>query len=173
MVHEYALQTIYIYIYIAKAHAQAESLLHSQERATAVIGFHVNADKWECMYLNRRGNISTLKCGSLKLVNKFTYLESSVSSSEKDIHTRLAKAWTAIDSLSMTWKSDLSDKIKHNFFQAAFVSILLYRCTSWTHQNRQRDSLNGANANENECYLLYHICKGMNSILIFASGLRL
>ena len=30
------------------------------------------------------------------------------------------------------WKSDLTDKMKHSFFQAAVVSILLYRCTTWT-----------------------------------------
>ena len=40
---------------------------------------------------------STLDGTSLKLVDKFTYLGSSVSSTEKDIDTRLTKAWTAID----------------------------------------------------------------------------
>ena len=37
----------------------------------------------------------------------------------------LVKAWTAINRLSIIWKSDLSDKIKPDFFQAAVVSILL------------------------------------------------
>ena len=44
-------------------------------------------------------------------VDKFTYLGSSVSSTETDINTRLAKAWTPIDRLSVIWKSDLTDKI--------------------------------------------------------------
>ena len=35
---------------------------------------------------------------------------SSVSSTEKDIDTRLTKAWTATDRLSIIWKSDLTDK---------------------------------------------------------------
>ena len=35
----------------------------------------------------------------------------------------LAKARTAIDKLSIIWKSDLSDKIKRNFFQVAVVSM--------------------------------------------------
>ena len=47
-------------------------------------------------------------------------------------NTRLTKAWTAIDRLSIIWKSDLTDKMKRSFFQAAVVSILLYGCTSWT-----------------------------------------
>ena len=63
---------------------------------------------------------------------KFTYLGSSVSSTEKDIDTRLTKARTAIDRLSIIWKSDLTDKMKRSFFRAAVVSILLYGCTTWT-----------------------------------------
>ena len=45
--------------------------------------------------------MSTLNGGSLKQVDKFTYLESSVSSMEDDINTRLAKAWTAIDRIEV------------------------------------------------------------------------
>ena len=81
--------------------------------------------------------------GSLKLVDKFTYLGSSVSSNEKDIDTRLTKAWTVIDKLSIIWKSDLTDKIKRSFFQAAIVSILLYGCTTWTLTKRLKTKLDG------------------------------
>ena len=84
------------------------------------------------MCYNQTGDISTLEETSLKLVDKFTYLGSSVSSTEKDIDTRLMKSWTAIDWLSIIWKSDLTDKMKRSFFQAAVVSILLYGCTTWT-----------------------------------------
>ena len=62
---------------------------------------------------------STLNSSFLKPVNKFTYLGSSVSSTETDIEMQLAKAWTAINRLSDIWKSDLTDKKKHSFFQAA------------------------------------------------------
>ena len=78
-----------------------------------------------------------------KLVDKFTYQGSSVSSTEKDIDTRLTKAWTAIDKLSIIWKSDLTDKIKHSFFQTAVVSILLYGCTTWTLTKRLEKKLDG------------------------------
>ena len=77
----------------------------------------------------------------LKLVDKFTYLGSSVSSTEKGIDTRLTKAWTAIDKLSVIWKSELTDKMKHSFFQAAVVSILLYGCTTWTLTKRLEKKL--------------------------------
>ena len=68
---------------------------------------------------NQRGEISTENGSSLKLADKFTYLGSSVSSTEKDISTRLAKAWTAIVSLSIIKKSDLTDKIKRSFFPSS------------------------------------------------------
>ena len=83
------------------------------------------------MCFNQTGDISTLNGSTLKLVDKFIYLGSSVSSTETDIDTSLAKALTAIDRLSVIWKSDLTDKIKCTFFQAAVVSILLYGCTTW------------------------------------------
>ena len=38
----------------------------------------------------------------------------------------LAKELTIIDRLSVIWKSDLTNKKRRNFFQAAVVSILLY-----------------------------------------------
>ena len=79
----------------------------------------------------------------LKLVDKFTYVGSSVESTEKDIDTRLTKAWTAINRLSMIWKSDLTDKMKRSFFQAAVTSILLYGCTTWTLTKRLEKKLDG------------------------------
>ena len=75
--------------------------------------------------------------------NIFTYLGSSVESTEKDIETRLTKAWTAINRLSTIWKSDLTDKMKRSFFQAAVTSILLYGCTTWTLTKRLEKKLDG------------------------------
>ena len=117
---------------LANTPNQAETLLHSLEQAAAGIGLHVNAHKTEYMCYNQTGDISILDGTSLKLVDKFTYLRSSVSSTEKDINTRLTKAWTAINKLPIIWKSDLTDKMRCSFFQAVVVSILLYGCTTWT-----------------------------------------
>ena len=88
---------------LANTPNQAETLLHSLERAAAGI----------------------------------------VSSTETDIDTRLTKAWTAIDKLSVIWKSDLTDEMKRSFFQAAVVSILLYGCTTWTQTKRLEKKLDG------------------------------
>ena len=91
---------------LANAHAQAETLLYSLERAAAGIGPHFNAHKSEHMCFNQTGDISTLGSSSLKLVDKFTYHGSSVSLTEKDIDTRLTKAWTAIERLAVIWSQN-------------------------------------------------------------------
>ena len=92
---------------------------------------------------NQTGEISTQEGTSLKLVDKFTYQGSSASSTEKDIDTRLTKALTAINKLSIIWKSDLTDEMKCSFFQAAAVSILLYGCTTCTLTKRLEKKLDG------------------------------
>ena len=58
---------------------------------------------------------------SLKLVDKFIYFGSNISSTESDVNIYLAKVWTAINRLSTIWKSDLSVNIKQDFFQAMVV----------------------------------------------------
>ena len=139
----------------ANSPAQAESLLHSLEQAVGGIGLHVNADKTEYMCFNQTGDISTLKGGPLKLVDKFTYLGSSVSSTENDINTQLAKARKALDSLSAIWKSGLTDN-EAQFFQAAVVSILLYGCTTWTLNKR-------LSVISRECFEHYWTSPGANT----------
>ena len=96
---------------LANTPAQSESLVYCLERAGGGIGLHVNAYKAEYTCFNQRNDISTLKSEPLKLVDKVTYQGSSVSSTENDINTRLAKGWSANDRLSVMWKSDLTDKI--------------------------------------------------------------
>ena len=133
---------------LANTPNQAETILHSFERTSTGIGLHVNAHKTEYMCYNQTRDISTLDGTSLKLVDKLTYLGSSVSSTKKDIvsstkkdiDTRLTKAWTAIDRLSIIWKSDLTDKMKRSFFQAA---VVLYGCTTWTLTKRLEKKLDG------------------------------
>ena len=99
---------------LANTPNKAETLLHSLERAATGIGLHVNAHKTEYMCFNQIGDISTLDGTSLKPVDKFTYQGSSVSSTEKDIDTRLTKVWTAIDKLTIIWISNLTDKMKRS-----------------------------------------------------------
>ena len=126
---------------LANAPTQAETPLHSSEWVAAGIGLHVNAHKTEYKCLNQTGDISTLGGSSLKLVDKFTYPGSRVSSTEKDIDTQLAKAGTATDRLLVIWKSDLTDKMKRIFFPSS--SRVDTRCTIWTLSKRVEKKLDG------------------------------
>ena len=112
----------------------------------SIISLLVNAHKTKYMCFNQTGDISTLNGTILKRVDKFTYQGSSVSSTETDMDTLVAcpyLSWTAIDRLSVIWKSDLTDKMKRSFFQAAVVSILLYGCTTWTLTKRMEKKPDG------------------------------
>ena len=119
---------IYIYIYIwsitdsdytdniaflTNTLAQAKTLLHSLEQAAS--GIHVNAHKTEYMCFNQRGDISTVNVGPLKLVDKFTYLRSSLINRERHQH----KTSKRHGQLLVIWKSDLTDKIKRSFFPSS------------------------------------------------------
>ena len=73
----------------------------------------------------------------------YIYIQKKFLKIFTDINMRLAKAWPAINRLSVTWKSDLTDKIKRSFFQAAVVSILLYGSITWTPTKRMEKKLDG------------------------------
>ena len=83
-----------------------------------------------CEHRQKRtwGIIPTLKGGSLKLVDKLTYLGSTVSPTKNDINTWLAKAWTAIDKRLIIKMSGLSNKIKCGFFskQQSYQNYYMY-----------------------------------------------
>ena len=110
---------------IANISNQIEPLQHNLEQTAESIGLNVKANKMDNMYFNWEGVFFTLNGGPLKLVDNVTYLGNSVSSTERDVNIRLAKVWTAIDRISLIWKSARSDKIKRDFFQAAVVPKLL------------------------------------------------
>ena len=123
---------------LANTPTLAETLLHSLEPAVADIGLHVNAHKTEYMCFNQTGDISIQGGSSLKRVDKFTYLGSSVSSTETDIDTQQAKTWTAIDRLSVIWKSDLTDKMKRSFFQDTVDTAIWIHYMDANKTNREK-----------------------------------
>ena len=81
---------------------QTQSLLINLELAADGIGLHFNASKTECMFFIKKEIY--LIAGSLKLVDKFTNLGSSIISTENYISMWLAKLWNHIDWLSIKWK---------------------------------------------------------------------
>ena len=68
------------------------------------------------------------------------YLGSNISSIESNVSISISKTWTVIDMLSIKWKSDMTDKIKQEFFQAVIMSEQLYGCTTWTNETLEEKS---------------------------------
>ena len=89
------------------------------------------------------GEISKLNGSPLKLVDKLTYQGSSVSSTETGHQYANSKGMGSYRKLSVICKPDLTDKMKHSFFQAAVVSILLYGSTTWTLTKRMEKKFDG------------------------------
>ena len=101
---------MYDLLRLANTPIQAEFLLHTLEPTARGICLLINLDKTEFIYFIQDGTISLLNGKPLKLVNQFIYIKSNISKWCQYIH--IGKAWTDIDRLLITWKSDLSDKIK-------------------------------------------------------------
>ena len=82
------------------------------------------------MCFNQDDAISLLNDKLLKLVDQFINLDSIILSIESDGNVNFGKLLTAINRLMTLQKSNLSNKIKWEFFQAVHVAILLYGCTT-------------------------------------------
>ena len=112
----------------ANTPVQAKFLWNSLKQAARSIGLHVSTNKTKFMCFKQGSTISTLCDKPLKLVHQFPYLSSNISSTESGVNISLVKAWSANDRLLFTWKYDLFDRIKYDFFQAAAAFIEQYGC---------------------------------------------
>ena len=66
-----------------------------------------------------------------------------MSSSEKNIKTRKAQAWSACHKLTKIWTSNLPNAKKISVFRATVESVLLYGSDAWTLTNRLEKSIDG------------------------------
>ena len=64
------------------------------------------------------GNIKSKNGNIIKQVENFKYLGSYIRSTENDIEIRIAKVWSALNSIHTIWKSKMCDNLKRSFFRA-------------------------------------------------------
>ena len=85
------------------------------------------------MHINPTNNqlFKTIDGSELEKVHDFKYL-GSYSETSTEVNTRMAQAWSALNSLEKCWKSKISSKTKLKIFDATIMSILLYACESWS-----------------------------------------
>ena len=97
------------------------------ESAAKHIGIFINAEKTEYININQKnkGQIKSNSVNPIKQINDFKYMGSYIDLTEQDMNIKIAKAWSALNSMNVIWKSSLSRKQKINFFRAAVESVLL------------------------------------------------
>ena len=118
---------IYIYIYVCVCvcvcERERDRERQRQRETMKTISVYLNTNETEV--------VSTLSGKLLDLVDQFTYLDSNISSTERNVNICIEKAWVAMDNSSIIWKWNSSDKIKRYFFQAGTTSVRLYGDTTW------------------------------------------
>ena len=72
----------------------------------------------------------------------FKYL-GSWSEQDRDINTRKALAWKALNQMDKIWKSELLDALKLRFFRATVEAILLYGSATWSLSKSEEKRLDG------------------------------
>ena len=95
------------------------------------------------MLLNYKGIVKSLNGNTLKQVENFRYLGSEISSTAKDLSSRIGKAWIALNTLYTIWKSIANLWLKMNFFRATVETVLLYRLVIWSLTKKLEKKLDG------------------------------
>ena len=100
------------------------------------IGLCINVSKTEYMSLNQDSSVSmsmkSLNGEAIKNVLDFKYLGSYIASTDNDVSIRIGKAWAVLNNLNKIWTSNLSVRLKRNFFRATVESVLVYGAITWT-----------------------------------------
>ena len=89
------------------------------------------------MHFNENSAFCTLNGKPLKFVDQFIYLGSNIASTERNVNTYIGKASTANDWLTNIWESNITGKIKQEFFQVETMSVLLV----WLHHLNFKENL--------------------------------
>lgn len=112
---------------------EAQRTLYLIEEAAALVGLKINPSKTEYMKFNQEeGHIRASDGNLLNEVDDYKYLGAWISSSKKDISTRIAIAWSTAHKLDPIWKSKLPNNTKVRLLTSTVESVLLYGCESWT-----------------------------------------
>ena len=123
---------------------RAQRLLSRVENEGNRVGLLLSEKKTKVMTCNVAPDPILTNGGiALEEVEDFKYLGSWVNSSERDIKTRKAIAWKALNSMKRVWKSNVSNELKTRLFIATVESVLLYGCESWTFTSALERSLDG------------------------------
>ena len=122
---------------------QAQEQLDSLKDNARKVGLEINIKKTEYMTNINTQESLNIDGTNIERVEDFKYLGARMKSTDKDVETRIALAWSAFWSLKKIWKSQhLTEYIKINLFNASCVSILLYGSETWLINDRMKMKIN-------------------------------
>ena len=104
----------------ANTPAQAKSQLHSLEQTAGVIILYVNANKTEFIWFWTRSNfyeVASLQPVHIPRQQRLIYWKRYQT-------IRSESVWTAINWLSVIWKTHLFDKSKRDFYSAVWFGLV-------------------------------------------------
>ena len=123
----------------------AKDLLNRVESACQEVGLHLNASKTKHMHLTETPTetiLISLDDIQIERVSGIDYL-GCFTDTDKDIKSKIHRAWSALHSLKKVWKSQIRKETKTKVFKATVESILLYGSESWTLNVARTKRLNG------------------------------
>lgn len=136
----------------ASSEADLQYCLDKFAEACSNFGLTINTEKTEVMYQPAPDKIfkePTIKVYSekLKVVNRFTYLGSTLSQNitvDDEVNTRISKASSTFGRLyTNVWhRSGISLKTRLKVYRAVVIPVLLYSCETWTVYKRHAKKLN-------------------------------
>ena len=97
----------------------AQNLLLKVEKACQDVGLFLNAPKTKYMHLNPSTDTKLYSSdgSEIERVDDFEYL-GSFSDTSHDMEVRIAKAWSALNSLQKIWKAPILKQTKTKVFKA-------------------------------------------------------
>ena len=81
---------------------------------------------------------------AIKNVLDFKYLGSYIASTDNDVSIRIGKAWAVLNNLNKIWTSNLSIRLKRNFFRTTVESVLVYGAITWILTIALEKKINGS-----------------------------
>ena len=115
---------------------ETNTILHQIEDISKDIDLCINVSKTEYMSLNQDSSVSmsmkSLNGEAIKNVLDFKYLGSYIAFTDNDVSIRIGNAWTVLNNHNKIWTSNMSIRLKRNFFRATVESVLVYGAITWT-----------------------------------------
>ena len=105
---------------------QAQLLLSQVKTSAKQIGLHINNSKTEHVKFNQgKGDLKALNGVSLKNIDEYHFLRSSIDCCSKDVNAKIGKAWSILHKLDTIWKSEFPNGLKIVFVRATSETVFL------------------------------------------------